>query len=95
MPTTTVSKPNTTIPIKAFDELTQLCLKHNWTLVEKNNELIYKLNKNRLTFRFFEDNIEVSIPLTNGEMNYKTKFDSYFKAIEYGIDSFKYYIDTK
>ena len=64
-------------------------------MVEKNNELIYKFDKIRLTFRFFEDNIEVSIPLTTGKMNYKTNFDSYFKAVEYGIDSFKYYIDTK
>ena len=64
-------------------------------MIEKNNELIYKSNKTRLMFRFFKDKIEVSIPLRTGEMNYKTEFDSYFKAIEYGINSFKYYINTK
>ena len=95
MPTTTVSEPNPTIPIKAFDELTELCLKHDWIMVKKNNELIYKSNKTRLMFRFFKDIIEVSIPLRTGELNYKTEFDSYFKAIEYGINSFKYYINTK
>jgi hypothetical protein len=94
MPATTVSESHTTIPIKAFDELTELCLKHNWVMVEKKNELSYKSDKTRLMFRFFKDKIEVSIPLKTGEMNYKTEFDSYFKAIEYGINSFKYYMYT-
>jgi len=85
---------NLSIPLNAFEELTSLCTKHNWTMINKTNELIYKYEKKELIFRFFKDKIEISIPLNNGDMNYTTKFDNYYNAIEYGIHSFKYYIDN-
>jgi len=81
------------IPLKAFEDISEICNEHNWRMVQRQNELIYKHCDKELIFRFYPTEIHVSIPLKTSDMNYVTKFTSYFDAVEYGIQSLKFYFE--
>lgn len=77
---------------KPFEELNQLAKQCGWSIFITSNQLKYKSkDEKELIFRIYSNYIEVSIPLKESKMNYYTKIESYFDAIEYGIQSFKYY----
>lgn len=72
---------------KGFVFIEDTLKKKNWRLVKNEpNHIIY--DKNECETEYFEINIEtnkiyVSFPLNNSVYQYKTSFDSYFKAVEY------------
>ena len=83
------------IPLKAFEDISEICNEHNWRMVQRQNELIYKHCDKELIYRFFPNEIQVSIPLRTSDLNYMTRFKSYFDAVEYGIQSLNYYLEPE
>lgn len=91
---TNMNYKDSNISNKPFEELDELAKNCNWSINKTQNELVYKSKNNKkLIFRFYSNYIEVSIPLKESNINYYTKIDSYFEAIEYGVQSFKYFND--
>ena len=74
----------TSIPDTVFDDFTEKVFKAGWTKKTIKNEIIFNKKGKELIFRFFNNKIEVSIPLKESDENYVTSFTSYFQAIEYG-----------